>query len=157
MELENSVKDDSTPVAQLRAHFIELLKCLERERAALVAHDGAELDDCVAQKQALCEAIATTLSNAPELAAALQQAAALRVSTDPQSAAELDEDHKTLLDLAISARDYNLVNGKILHRSQQSVREILGILSGKSLDGLYGQTGQQNAASTSSGQAIARA
>lgn len=157
METENSPEDDKNPAAQLREHFNALLECLEQERAALVAHDGNALDICVAHKQALCERIAKTLENAPALAAALQRAAASQANADPQSSSELDEDHKSLLELAITARDSNLVNGKILHRSQQSVREILGILSGKSLDGLYGQTGQQNAASASAGHAIARA
>ena len=154
MTIENPNKDSGETVHQLRSLFTGLLECLERERAALVAHDGAALDACVLDKQTLCEHIATTLGSAPQLAAKLQRAT--DPSVDPAEH-DLDEDHKSLLELAISARDYNLVNGKILHRSQQSVREILGILSGKSLDGLYGQTGQQNAASTPGGHAIARA
>ena len=144
-------KETAGAVELLVIRFNELLKCLETERAALIAHDGQALDACVAHKQALCASIAEGFAAAPELTAELQRAAG-----GPDGPDELDEDHKTLLELAIAARDYNLVNGKILHRSQQSVREILGILSGKSLDGLYGQSGQQSAVPASGGQAIAR-
>lgn len=136
--------DKKTKISALSAQFQALLELLDEERAALTAHDGAALDALTARKNDLCQTIAADLAAAPELTAS-------------QELGELDEDHKTLLDLAQQARDSNLVNGKILHRSQQSVREILSILSGKSLDGLYGQSGQQTALPEPGSNAIARA
>ncbi len=138
----NSNKDDK--ITALKALFTQLLALLDREREAIVAHNGEALDALVPEKNRLCQEIAALLSQAPEL-------------TARQNVDELEEDHKSLLDLAQTARDSNLVNGKILHRSQQSVREILSILSGKSLDGLYGQSGQQSAVPEPGSTAIARA
>ncbi len=128
----------------LTAQFQALLDLLEQERAALIAHDGAELEAVVGEKNRVCQEIANRLAESPEL-------------TGRQNFDELDDDHKSLLNLAQLARDSNLVNGKILHRSQQSVREILSILSGKSLDGLYEQSGQQTAVPEPGSTAIARA
>lgn len=128
----------------LTAQFQALLDLLERERAALIAHDGAELEAVVGEKNRVCQEIANRLAESPGL-------------TGRQNFDELDDDHKSLLNLAQLARDSNLVNGKILHRSQQSVREILSILSGKSLDGLYEQSGQQTAVPEPGSTAIARA
>ncbi len=128
----------------LTARFQALLDLLEQERAALIAHDGAELEAVVGEKNRICQEIANRLAESPEL-------------TARQNFDELDDDHKSLLNLAQLARDSNLVNGKILHRSQQSVREILSILSGKSLDGLYEQSGQQTAVPEPGSTAIARA
>ena len=141
-----------TPELQtLKEHFTDLLDILAEERNALTAHDGEALDGCVERKAAVCQAISQTLNSAPALAAELQRA------SDPQPEDDIDADHKSLLALARAARDSNLVNGKILHRSQQSIREILGILSGKSLDGLYGQSGQHTAGPGTGSNAIVRA
>ena len=140
----DSNSKQSEKIAVLAERFNALLSLLDRERAAITAHDGAALDALVAEKNQLCQDIAALLAQAPEL-------------TARQNVDELEEDHKTLLDLAQTARDSNLVNGKILHRSQQSVREILSILSGKRLDGLYGQSGQQSAVPEPGSTAIARA
>lgn len=139
----------------LKKHFNELLDILAEERNALTAHDGEALDGCVERKAEVCQAISQTLNGAPALAAELQRASV--PAADPHQHDDIDADHKSLLDLARAARDSNLVNGKILHRSQQSIREILGILSGKSLDGLYGQSGQHTAGPGTGSNAIARA
>ncbi len=136
--------DNQSNLETLTAQFQELLDLLEQERTALTAHDGTALDAVVAEKNRVCQEIADCLAGAPEL-------------TARQNFDELDDDHKSLLNLAQLARDSNLVNGKILHRSQQSVREILSILSGKSLDGLYEQSGQQTAVPEPGSTAIARA
>ena len=140
----DSNSNQSTQVSVLTERFTALLALLDEEREAITAHDGSALDVLVADKNQLCQEIAALLAEAPEL-------------TARQNVDELEEDHKRLLELAQTARDSNLVNGKILHRSQQSVREILSILSGKSLDGLYGQSGQQTAVPEPGSTAIARA
>ena len=140
----NDSSGKNTNIGALTTRFETLLDLLEQERSALTAHDGAALDSVVAEKNRVCQEIAAALAAAPEL-------------TERQNFDELDDDHKSLLNLAQLARDSNLVNGKILHRSQQSVREILSILSGKSLDGLYEQSGQQTAVPEPGSTAIARA
>jgi len=136
-------------------YFKELENLLEKERTSLTTHDNVALSVVTEQKRLVCESIGSALKANPALTDLIRSADTNDYSGD--NCAELDVDHKILLDLARSARDSNLVNGKILHRSQQSLREILGILSGKSFDGLYGQSGQQTAASGSSAYAIARA
>ncbi|MFT7651385.1 MAG: flagellar biosynthesis/type III secretory pathway chaperone [Candidatus Azotimanducaceae bacterium] len=60
------------------------------------------------------------------------------------------------LALATKLRDSNLVNGKILNQSQNSIREIINILSGKRHNGLYGEAGQPMP-DANSGDAIAKA
>lgn len=150
--MSNSSEIDGELAASLEADFRALIALLDTEREALIKHDADALQNCVGPKNEVCQRIAASLAS-PE-GKTLAQAIA------GQPPEELDTDHKslvTLVNLARSARDANLVNGKILHRSQQSLREILTILSGKTLDGLYGHTGQQNAAAQSGGHAIAEA
>lgn len=118
-----------------------LLQVLAAERIALIHHDTEELASITAQKQTICQAIQNTVQAHPEA----------------QSLFESDTGHKTITELALAAKESNIVNGKILHRSQQSVREILNILSGKSLEGLYGQSGQPTPESDADSRAFARA
>jgi flagellar biosynthesis/type III secretory pathway chaperone len=133
---------------RLESLFSELIELLTLEREALVAHDGLNLESCSAKKLLVCRQIDQQLKDSPELT----QMIGLAATSDEVSSAQLDPHHILLAQLARTARDYNLVNGKILHRSQQSIREILGIMSGQSINGLYGQSGQQNAKpDTSSG------
>mgnify|MGYP006164896413 CR=1 FL=1 len=66
-----------------------------------------------------------------------------------------DEMHTAHLTLATKLRDSNLVNGKILNRSQNSIREIINTLSGKRHNGLYGETGQPMP-DANSGAAVAK-
>ena len=149
--MTNSSDIDRELATLLEADFRALIALLDTEREALINHDAEALQNCVGTKNEVCQRIASSLASPG--GKTLAQAIAGR------SPEELDTDHKrleTLVNLARSARDANLVNGKILHRSQQSLREILTILSGKTLDGLYGQTGQQDAVQ-SGGHAIAEA
>lgn len=138
---------------RLGSLFSELIELLTQEREALVAHDGLNLETCSAKKLLVCRQIDQQLKDSPQLAQMIGQAG----NTDEVSSAQFDPHHILLAQLARKARDYNLVNGKILHRSQQSVREILGIMSGQSIDGLYGQSGQQNAKSDAGSGAFIRA
>lgn len=125
----------------LETLFETLIALLNEERDALIHHDGARLESLSEQKLEVCNHISHALEASPTLGKKIAQAAAAQTAAEP----ELDPNHVLLAQLATQARDYNLVNGKILHRSQQSVREILGIMSGQSIDGLYGQSGQQDA------------
>ena len=138
--------------AILEEQFHTLIALLENEREALINHEADALHRGVTEKNELCQQVAASLASPAGmmLAQAISGQAAGKPPTDHEN---LD----VLVNLIRSARDANLVNGKILHRSQQSIREILTILSGKTLDGLYGHTGQQNSASPTGGNAIAQA
>ncbi|XOV81495.1 MAG: flagellar export chaperone FlgN [bacterium] len=139
MLIENSSEESGDDESVLEGLFQALLSVLHAERDALIQHDGARLDELSPEKLNLCNRISQQLSAAPSLAEKITQAA-----TDTRAQTQLEPVHISLARLAKQARDYNLVNGKILHRSQQSIREILGIMSGQSIDGLYGQSGQQD-------------
>ena len=148
----NSSDVDEELATSLEEDFRTLIALLDTEREALINHDADALQSCVGKKNELCQQIAASLASPTGMTLARAIAG--------QSPEKPDTDHKslaTLVNLASSARDSNLVNGKILHRSQQSIREILTILSGKTLDGLYGHTGQQNSATPTGVNAIAQA
>jgi flagellar biosynthesis/type III secretory pathway chaperone len=137
----NSHENSAQTAQDLQASLVELEALLEIERQALKARDLALLQSNTEAKEAVVN----------ELKQLATRAAADR-STLPQG--ELL--HKSMLDLARQVRDSNLVNGKILHRSQQSVREAINVLSGKTLDGLYGHSGQPTA-DVDANQEIAKA
>ena len=125
--------------ADLRA----MEQLLSAEREALAERDIEALEDCSRAKAQLCQHLQTELNRA-----GFRDGFAVD--------ANVDADHKALFDLAEQVRESNLVNGKILARSQQFVREAITVLSGKSLDGLYGHSGQHTE-QTDAGHAIARA
>lgn len=67
--------------------------------------------------------------------------------------------HTSLTTLAWQCRHYNAVNGKVIHRSRQSVAELARILSGTDADSTYTARGTTRAygASFSDGQSISLA
>ncbi len=126
----------------------KLAELLDKEREALRLHQVEQLAAITAEKQAACESLAAEAFSAtlPEL-----------IKAAPDGVREqLELRHTSALTLAQQVRDSNLVNGKILHRSQKSISDLLNILSGKPLDGLYGTSGQTVAARDSK-HAIAKA
>ncbi|MEQ8692527.1 MAG: flagellar protein FlgN [Pseudomonadales bacterium] len=130
--------------AQLNA----LQTALEQERAALEGHQVAALETATVAKTAALEVLAEE-----RFGNGLTE----RISAaDPGEREKCEQLHTQCLDLARQLRDYNLVNGKILHRSHNSIREIINILSGKRAGGLYGQSGQPTADSQA-GDSIAKA
>ncbi|MEM9623825.1 MAG: flagellar export chaperone FlgN [Pseudomonadota bacterium] len=134
---------------QFEGHLHQLSQLLDDERDALSRHDTDAL-------AALLEAKMVVLKQLQD--PAFGPALAEQISITPAAErAELEARHSSALVLARQVRDSNLVNGKVLHRSQKSVSDLLNILSGKSLDGLYGTSGQTVAAQERSSQAIARA
>ena len=137
-------KPASKDIAELSVLMTQLIDVLAEERRCLTSRDSDQLQHCVSRKEALCQQINAKLKADESLLSSLSAPA--ETTGTP---ADLAPDHKKLIELAVTARDSNLVNGKILHRTQQSVREILGILSGTSLDGLYGQSGEQTGAGSS--------
>ncbi len=56
---------------------------------------------------------------------------------DPEERDKLEPLHTLLTTLAWECRHYNAVNGKVIHRSRQSVAELARILSGTNADSTY--------------------
>lgn len=127
-----------------------LADLLETEREALVERDLEALRRVTEDKLRLCAGMDRQLQKmGPE---PLSQ----RLGALPESSrAKLEPLHRTLLTEAARSRDSNAVNGKIIRRSQQSVRELLNLMSGTDTDLLYGEHGQARA--KGQGAAIARA
>lgn len=150
MLIDSDFEKNDSDESALETLFQALIALLNDERDALIHHDGARLEALSAKKLEVCNHINEQLAAAPALGQKIARAAARETQADSQ----FDPSHVLLAQLATQARDYNLVNGKILHRSQQSVREILGIMSGQSIDGLYGQSGQQDGKGTANSGAF---
>ena len=113
----------SNPIEAAHEALDALIELLEDERAALGARDAAQLEVVNAQKLAVCQRLERTLAELPK----------------PLPS---DTRHKALLQRAAQAQDSNLVNGKIIYRSQQSIQAIIDTLNGKALDdGLYDTSG----------------
>lgn len=123
---------------------------LLQEREALISRDHQRLQQILDQKRDICASIdqfSQALGPVP-LTEQLE-------SCSGEQRAELDRLHTSLLEQADLAQEYNAVNGKIVHRSQQSVRDLIHIISGMDAELLYGHQGQTMA--SAQGTAIARA
>jgi flagella synthesis protein FlgN len=64
---------------------------------------------------------------------------------------KLEPLHTLLTTLAWECRHYNAVNGKVIHRSRQSVAELARILSGTDADSTYTARGTQRPSGTALG------
>ena len=138
-------------LAGLTDDFTGLLTALENEQRALRCRDAEQLAAAAEHKQALCRTI-------EQKATLFPHALADQIDALPADAqAELRPRHKTLMRLAREAQDFNAVNGMVIQRSQQSVRELIGIVSGLERDALYGAHGAADPAASAAGTAIARA
>jgi flagellar biosynthesis/type III secretory pathway chaperone len=124
-----------TRIEYLSTQFQELLNCLERERTALRRRDLESLHDATEAKARTCAGIEAALCT---LEAPLPD---LIDRVDSPAHEKLDALHTNLRELAREAQDSNAVNGKIIHRSQQSVRDLIGILGDTHRDVLYGEQG----------------
>ncbi len=128
-----------------------LIGTLEQERAALKAQSYTRLGEATEQKSAVCQQIEERLRVLPApLADLVEQAPA-------QDRQNLDAHHTRLCALAREAKDLNAVNGKIVHRSQRSVRELIGVLNGHDAYALYGAEGTSARSPDNLGPAIANA
>ena len=127
-----------------------LCELLLTERQALTDRDPSSLQTILDAKRAKCGEIEemTLALGATPLSQQIQDApGALRK--------ELEHLHTSLLEQADRAQEYNAVNGKIVRRSQQSVRDLIHLISGMDAELLYGDQGQTMA--TAQGTAIAKA
>lgn len=145
------VESVSTRIIALIGQFQELLSCLEQERSSLRRRELISLHDATEAKARVCANIESAMTAfgepIPDLIARAAKADRSR----------LDALHNTLRDLAREAQDSNAVNGKIIHRSQQSVRDLISILGDTHRDVLYGEQGVFRSNPTWQGRAIARA
>ena len=135
-------------------NLIELCTALKdvlaKERQCLADRDLEVLAQATQAKTALCAQIDAAVASLGPAPISEQLA-----NLDPAEADAVRPLHSTLIALAQANRDYNAANGKIVHRSQQSVRELINMLSGSEAEVLYQQSGQTTV--RSSGAAIAKA
>lgn len=144
---ENLIEDQIIILTGLSTQLVELLNA---EKDALIDRDLEALTQLTHNKQQLCAQIEQQLHEmGPE---PLSQRIAVLSETERR---RLEPLHRTLVELARQTQDYNAVNGKIVRRSQQSVRELLNLMSGTDNGPLYGQQG--HALGSAQGTAIARA
>ena len=127
----------TTPQRTLE-EFNELIDAMQtvllEERSALEQRDADSLAACTEQKNTLCEHLA---------AAKFGSALKIQIGELPDAErSECESVHRETLSKLKCLQDSNLVNGKILNRSHNSIREILHLLSGRAPDGLYGESGQ---------------
>ncbi len=76
---------------------------------------------------------------------------ALLADCEPSEREILEPLHTSLMTLAWECRHYNAVNGKVIHRSRQSVAELARILSGTDADSTYTARGTRQPYGTSLG------
>jgi flagellar biosynthesis/type III secretory pathway chaperone len=138
-------------IQTLIEQFQELLSCLEQERLALRRRDLTSLHAASEAKARVCAVIEAALGRfgepLPDLIAAFHG----------EESKRLDVLHGNLRELAREAQDSNAVNGKIIHRSQQSVRDLIAILGDTHRDVLYGEQGVFRSSPSWHGRAIAQA
>ena len=126
-----------------------LIGTLEQEREALRNRSFELLGKATEQKLAVCQQIEASLQALPAPVADLIDGA------PEDSQPELELHHTRLCELAREAKDLNAVNGKIISRSQQSVRELIGALNGHDAHALYGAQGTSARGHAANGPAIA--
>ena len=136
----------------LTGHYEHLLAALDAERDALRVRDATALQLATENKRQLCVDIEA-------LHGQFDTPLRDRIEAQPQPGREkLELLHTHLCTLAREAQDLNAVNGKIIGRSQQSVRELIGMLHGRDSHALYGAHGVAAAAQpAAAGPSIAQA
>jgi flagella synthesis protein FlgN len=132
--------DQFTRLKQVLADETEALD--RRDPDALLTAAG-EKHACAVQIGQLEERLAQDLAGTP-----LRQ---MLVHVEPHERAILEPLHTLLTTLAWECRHYNAVNGKVIHRSRQSVAELARILSGTDADSIYTARGTRQPYGTSLG------
>jgi flagellar biosynthesis/type III secretory pathway chaperone len=108
----------------------------KRDPDALLAAAGAK-HACAVQIGLLEEQLNRDLDGAP--------LRGLLTRLDLRERAIFEPLHTSLTTLAWECRHYNAVNGKVIHRSRQSVAELARILSGTDADSIYTARGTKRA------------
>jgi len=147
---------------QLSRRFSNLLQLLKQERSALMLSHLEELEQLSEQKSQLTREIQKQEAHLaaylePEaadplhtprpiaLGSRLHQWIKRQSSYDQQ---KLEPVHTSLGTVMEECKLHNTVNGKIVHRSQQTVSELLRILHGTAGESLYDAQGTANHSAT---------
>ena len=114
----------------------QLAKVLDDERLALEARDFDQLAHCAEEKLAACEAL-----QADRFGPVLTDTIASLPQEERVACASL---HAAILKKIAALRGANLINGKVLNRSQHTLREIMNLINGRGepKNTLYGESGQ---------------
>jgi len=143
-----------TSLEVLIAHCEALERCLARETEALPSRDLMQLGACAEEK----EHIARMVRAAEKPLDALLAGRTVRefiAEVGGASQSALETRHARLKALAENCRHQNAVNGKVIHRTRQSLAELARILSGHDADPIY--TARGTTRPTSDGHSLALA
>lgn len=116
----------------LNQHLTSLLEVIQQEHEALTQQQGELLADLTLEKQALLQEIGD-----PKYQLLIQS-----LTHDKAVSPDREMSHKTIVDKLHKLRDANLVNGKLMQRQQNMLREVLGLLSSNANGDVYSQDGQ---------------
>ncbi len=154
-----------TMLGDLKTQFAELLVVLRQETQILAARDLDALGEICELKAHITHTI-RTLEH--DLAASVVQPShaqpsdsaeswlTRRIAAEPQATRQkLEPLHTELRLVMVECREQNAVNGKIVHRSQQSMQELMKIVNGTAGDSLY--TSQGTAPISGDGTPLAQA
>ncbi len=130
-------------IERLIGHATDLQGALESESDALAAADFQRIADAASHKDSITRALEHTQRS---LEASLS-GRSLRdtiAAASPSVHAELEPLHTLLKDRLDQCRHRNAVNGKVVHRSRQSIAELSRILTGTHAAPTYTATGRQH-------------
>jgi flagella synthesis protein FlgN len=133
-------------LAQELASAQALLDCLQQEQAHLIQADIAALADCATRKNSLVEqmsALAKTRVQALTRAGHPATEAGMLAWLAGQPAL-LQDDWRTLLNLAAAGKELNRTNGLLIHQHLNRNQGGLQALRGGGQPAVYGRDGQQN-------------
>lgn len=141
-------------IERLIGHAGDLQNALQSETDALAAADFQLIADAAAHKDGITRALEHT-QRALEVALRGRTLRDTIATASPAVQAELEPLHTLLKDRLEQCRHRNAVNGKVVHRSRQSIAELSRILTGTHAAPTYTANGRQQ--SSHDGQPLAHA
>ena len=135
-------------------HCEALAQCLASESDALIQRDLMQLGACAETKERIARMIRASEKPLDVLLEGHSVTEFIaQLGTGAQSA--LEARHARLKALAETCRHQNAVNGKVIHRTRQSLAELARILSGHDADPIY--TARGTTRPTTDGHSLALA
>lgn len=113
---------------RLEPLLTELVGVLGEERAALEARDADRITELTVRKDSLATELARVQAELPAGSTGFTEAEPV---------------HSSVRSLLAECHHQNLVNGRIVRRSQQSIRELARILTGHEAEPLYDARGSR--------------
>jgi len=129
-------------IEQLIEQFTLLETILGNERTALEQRHCNDLLDATDRKHACAVQIGQLEAQLERVLNGARLRDMLNLLT-PDERGQLEPLHTSLTRVATQCRHHNAVNGKVVHRSRQSVAELARILSGTDADSIYTARGTQ--------------